>query len=1457
MPGIAASSNTLSSLTSPLYVANTDHNHGSPTSANMQSEQIPRNPIEQSLARTHSNCHYQWLLEEKRNMVRSSFLAKKQNQDLVFWVGKVSEAIKNDPTPRNELDICLRPLGSPLPSLAIVSGWTEAYGKMFSDVQSWIKLGNGGIRKVFLLRWSKTPSHEVGCDLEVYEWDESTRGVRLSQKEVDKIVLPEIDEVREVKVLFGEIFGRRFPDADYNSTYPFSLGRLRAIAKKVIEEDGYRYVLETAASDRKTGEETENSGNPGNNSLPSSAHVLDRSTVGASVISPDEPNAEITSEDTHQVLDAAEDISSVADSPGKTELSLHGPDRAGPVGSPELQNEANRGGGTGSEPLGRASESPRPLEDPHFPNAPENIGATGEDSIHSSGAAPRILAKQSTPLSSSQGSDVSDTSYTSDISDNSDAGVDQDTSASVETGPVTSPRVDSESLGEVPPSLGIDIPEASRDGDAVTDPESPEGVNPPHVKSAGIGGPEALENGEGTVEVSDPEAHPKPSGDASSALISPQPSEVSRVAQATDSTEKINETATVRAGPSSLEELTPTEASLQDSITPVTGSALKDELSVLVDGAMDDTINGGVPLPGDIVSPKLPSGFATQNTSSDAALGGVQGGVGNFEVANPEVVEDVFMDIEEFRVHEVQRREETERRRVLECSECRRASAQGHLGRESNENVPARDSISLEGGGNQQSKVDTQSNSGLFSYFSSFFRGAASPTPPTTPPRASNAGVHEAADTVVTPQEATVPAIKITSPRQPKVRNGKEVSWQDLVDRTNRGKRGSSGSSGSLEESSPSRLFSSPGIAEGSSAAGGGPYAGDPLGIGIPFGDRVYSLMSAEARTSEHSASDGRVSGAEAIPLIRTSPASEHYEESPFADIRDGEVQVVNGAVNRATTPSAIRSPFFPNFFQWSDTQRTPFSEPSSMRKGAPTPAIGPLGEHRSPMISRTPCVGAESPLPSGPASCVHTSSFIGGHGPATITTESSSPNNFGSLRGGGGLTGRTRPVNGRLAPPHGPPGASARGTQSGRYQSVVQEEREEFAHGFMDESSRINFERFSQLEDLIKRFAVKHFNRLPSSLSVSSASLDTSPFPPEFLCSSPLGNRLRTAAVQNIVCRHLVNNIFSAVVPSLCFNMEVIAGELMKLDPLKQALWQVLTVEALEALPQYEAAAAKLRQKTVNEILVSIGAMSDSPVASLAESLHGLVKFAQDAWEPTFKSKAQTIPEVDIENGTANFKMDPKDSRLRGSSGLQGEGITRPVLCLFPAIYQIADGRDILIAPGRALFSDLYHSAETELQAKLKPWNSGQRHDRRASFMRPPFVHRSTRPPTSPESQSGRWSPRRMSHEHFDHNQWCSHPNDNEDGAIDFWDVSMHLKEYSPEALRHGRRRSTGSETFSESRSPYLGRNRSFNGSRWESVYSSRQESVYERQGPRGRREHHYGGRRESFQGSGDHYWR
>ena len=489
-------------------------------------------------------------------------------------------------------------------------------------------------------------------------------------------MLPEkedLDELQIVTVLFSEIFGKKFPDTDPNSSYIFSLGRLRAIAKKVIEEDGYG--LRTVASGPNAAGEVAFAGanNPilqEPSPLPPPSHILGQ--INQRQLQPPVPPATVGT--------------------GNFEQGVPGPEQAP------------------STPV--ANNTGRPFEDPHTPKAPEGTRAAGGgDSVHDSETTPKILEKWSPLLKSSQDSDVSDSSYTSGISGISDAKVNKDADTLEETDPIINPKVDSKYLEEASPSLdtldalkdndgvrgvdpvdgpkncaeppeknigsfesppnpaqGSDLLEAASDvkpsqeggrvnsldansgsllgeglqpiqptdsnaqepvdgsgsieeSDPISNPntdidhESPEGVNAPQAQLAGTEDPEALGNSENTAGASDPEAGSKPSEEASSALKLLQPSDVSKVARAADSARRTNKTDTLRVGPDHPEETVPAATTLQDSIAPVVENAVRGGASVLLDGA---TSTDEGPPPGDTVSPKLPPSLTTENTPQDA-----------------------------------------------------------------------------------------------------------------------------------------------------------------------------------------------------------------------------------------------------------------------------------------------------------------------------------------------------------------------------------------------------------------------------------------------------------------------------------------------------------------------------------------------------------------------------------------------------------------------------------------------------------------------------------------------------------------------------------------------------------------------------------------------------------------------------------------------------------------------
>jgi len=261
-------------------------------------------------------------------------------------------------------------------------------------------------------------------------------------------VLPESedrDELQIVTVLFSEIFGRKFPDADPNSSYIFSLGRLRAIAKKAIEEDGYG--LRTVASGREAAGEAILTG--ANNSIlrepspfPSPSHPVVQ--VNQPQLQPPVPHATVGTGDFEQEVAGPEQAPSTpaANSSGLDPVSA-GAGLAEPgeaerlptpttLPAPRIDNPKNdgdvslrNGSGRGALPLDRKHlDASQLLTSPR--NTPTRIPPEGEEKPNGAnpllssdpdqGAAPRI-ATNPTPDDPNRPIDTKSPGYCSPFSD--------------------------------------------------------------------------------------------------------------------------------------------------------------------------------------------------------------------------------------------------------------------------------------------------------------------------------------------------------------------------------------------------------------------------------------------------------------------------------------------------------------------------------------------------------------------------------------------------------------------------------------------------------------------------------------------------------------------------------------------------------------------------------------------------------------------------------------------------------------------------------------------------------------------------------------------------------------------------------------------------------------------------------------------------------------------------------
>ncbi|KAG0125120.1 hypothetical protein HOY82DRAFT_164843 [Tuber indicum] len=121
---------------------------------------------------TDNDTHLHWLIHERTQMVKSKFVGMESVEVLAMWSGSVVQAFGKSGRPRRRvMDACFRPLGIALPTLVVMSGWSDTSEDMFRDMRDYMNRGNGTVRTVIVLKWHIEGSEAVvSCNLKVYEY---------------------------------------------------------------------------------------------------------------------------------------------------------------------------------------------------------------------------------------------------------------------------------------------------------------------------------------------------------------------------------------------------------------------------------------------------------------------------------------------------------------------------------------------------------------------------------------------------------------------------------------------------------------------------------------------------------------------------------------------------------------------------------------------------------------------------------------------------------------------------------------------------------------------------------------------------------------------------------------------------------------------------------------------------------------------------------------------------------------------------------------------------------------------------------------------------------------------------------------------------------------------------------------------------------------------------------------
>ncbi|KAH8424978.1 uncharacterized protein LDX57_002724 [Aspergillus melleus] len=132
------------------------------------------------------DCHHKWFNLSQFEWMQSGTVSR---EDIELSSPGVATTLNMTSGPysgsRKEPDLFFRVDGHALPTLAIESGWSETTTKLYDDMNLLFVGGNGAIRTVFIIKWTKHADNvHVSGRIEVYGLDRNGMPVQRGPAQV-------------------------------------------------------------------------------------------------------------------------------------------------------------------------------------------------------------------------------------------------------------------------------------------------------------------------------------------------------------------------------------------------------------------------------------------------------------------------------------------------------------------------------------------------------------------------------------------------------------------------------------------------------------------------------------------------------------------------------------------------------------------------------------------------------------------------------------------------------------------------------------------------------------------------------------------------------------------------------------------------------------------------------------------------------------------------------------------------------------------------------------------------------------------------------------------------------------------------------------------------------------------------------------------------------------------------
>lgn len=137
---------------------------------------------------------------------------------------------------RKEPDALLHTPSQPFPTLVAEVGWSESYDDLLDDMNRLLIGGNGAIKIVILVKWTKHANNSVSGVLELYRNDR--QGIpRRTQTEII-FPMPAGDPPQQLDIRRCDLYPVQ-PPRNPNEDFPLLISRLRYHARISLAKQGY------------------------------------------------------------------------------------------------------------------------------------------------------------------------------------------------------------------------------------------------------------------------------------------------------------------------------------------------------------------------------------------------------------------------------------------------------------------------------------------------------------------------------------------------------------------------------------------------------------------------------------------------------------------------------------------------------------------------------------------------------------------------------------------------------------------------------------------------------------------------------------------------------------------------------------------------------------------------------------------------------------------------------------------------------------------------------------------------------------------------------------------------------------------------------------------------------------------------------------------------------------------